>query len=124
MSEDLMASKNDGFYVEHLISASGTNANAVQAGNTQVFGWSICNTNASARYVKIYDKATPPTVGTDIPVATIMIPGSTSGAVVNQMSPMGIRLFTGLAFAITGGIADTDATGITANDVALNIYYV
>lgn len=123
MAETLIPDQANGLSIAHLVSAATNNATFVKGGSTKIYSWSLYNTNAAARYVKIYDKASIAAPGTDIPVATLMIPGTTVGAGNNQSVEMGVALLKGFSFAITGGIADLDNTSVSANDVVMNIYY-
>lgn len=108
----------------HLVSAASTNATSLKASAGQVYMITAFNTNASIRYLKLFNKASAPTLGTDTPVAVFGIPGNTTGAGNNVPIPsVGLNFSTGIAFAITGGIADTDATAISANDVVISIGY-
>lgn len=104
----------------HLVSAASTNATNVKASSGQIYGWSIQNTSSSARYVKIFNKASSPTVGTDTPVLNLYIP-PTSGN--NFSNDTGIAFSTGIGFAITSGPTDTDSGAVAASDVLLNIFY-
>jgi hypothetical protein len=104
----------------HLVSAGSTNATNVKASAGQLYGWSIQNTSSSARYVKIFNKASSPTVGTDTPVLNLYIP-PTSGN--NFSSDTGIAFATGIGFAITSGPTDTDSGAVSASDVLLNLFY-
>jgi hypothetical protein len=75
------------------------------------------NSSSSAIvYLKIYDKATAPIVGTDTPILTVGI--STGSATIIGDAP--IKVTNGLAFALTEGIADSDATPVSANQVVVN----
>ena len=104
-----------------LISAATTNATSVSAtANTLLYGYYISNTNAAVRYVKFYNKASAPTVGTDVPVLVLAIPAS--GA-ANVSFPAGINFTTGLAFATTTGAADTDTAAVALNEVIVNLAY-
>jgi hypothetical protein len=104
-----------------LNSAASTNATSVSAtANTLLYGYYISNTNSSVRYVKFYNKASAPTVGTDTPVLVLAIPGS--GA-ANVSFPAGINFTTGLAFATTTGAADSDTAAVAANEVIVNLVY-
>lgn len=104
-----------------LISTASTNATSVTAtANTLLLGYYISNTNTSVRYVKFYNKASAPTVGTDTPVLVLAVPGS--GA-ANVSFPAGINFTTGLAFATTTGAADSDATGVALNEIIVNLVY-
>jgi hypothetical protein len=104
-----------------LTSAATTNATSVStSANTLLYGYYISNTNSSVRYVKFYNKASAPTVGTDTPVLVLAIPGT--GA-ANVSFPAGINFTTGLAFATTTGAADSDTGAVAANEVIVNLVY-
>lgn len=104
-----------------LISAATTNATNIKASAGTLYALSAFNNGASAAYLKIYNKATAPTVGTDTPVATIMIPAS--GGVVLSLNDIGMALGTGIGYAITGAMADADTTAVAAAQVAVNGLY-
>lgn len=105
------------------VSAASTNATSVKASKGKVYAIMAYNVNASVRYLKLYDKASAPTVGTDIPVLRFPIPGNTAGAGFNISIPTGIDFSLGIAYAITAGVADSDSTGVGANEVLVNIGY-
>jgi hypothetical protein len=46
-----------GLTISRTLSASSTNATSVKASAGQVYGWYVSNTNSSARYLKLYNKA-------------------------------------------------------------------
>jgi hypothetical protein len=105
-----------------LISAATTNATLVRAGVAKL-GYAVVGNNVgTTAFLKIYDKATAPTVGTDIPVATYMIPGSTTGG-SPQVIPLFFPINLGLGFAITGGAADSDTTAVALNQCTLVLTY-
>ena len=107
-----------------LISAASTNATSLKA-SAGVLGFIYAvNLNAAVRYLKLYNKASSPTVGTDTPVATLPIPASTTGA--GFMLPMGpgIAFATGIAYALTTGAADSDTGAVAANEQFLLFGYV
>lgn len=107
-----------------LISAASTNATSVKASVATLYGIQVYNTNAAARYLKLYNKASAPTVGTDTPVKVITIPGSTIGAGSNVSIPsVGVAFGTGLAFALTTGAADSDTGAVAANEIITNLDY-
>lgn len=102
-------------------SAATTNSTLVRAGAAQVFHIVATNVSASTRYLKIYDKATAPTVGTDVPILTFPIAASSFISIPSTLS--GIYFSLGLGFALTGAAADTDTTAIAANDVKVVFSY-
>lgn len=110
-----------GYTPGKLISAASTNATSVKASAGKL-GWlSLGNINAAARYFKLYNKASSPTVGTDTPILTLLIPGNTAGAGNNPSYPSeGIDFSTGIAFAITTGVADSDTGAVAANEITVN----
>ncbi len=112
-----------GLTTTKLISAASTNATSVKTSAGQVYNIQAFNTNASARFLKLYNKASSPTVGTDTPVNTFLVPGNATGSGIVVEVSNGIAFATGIAFAITGAIADSDTTAIGASDCVVNIQY-
>jgi hypothetical protein len=107
-----------------LISAASTNATSVVANAATIKFLTVSNINTAARYLKIYNKASAPTVGTDVPVFTFLIPGNASGAGSNiPLPPGGLYLGTGFAFALTTGVADNDTGAVAASDIVVNYSY-
>lgn len=105
-----------------LLSAATTNGNLIEAGAKSLLGIHINNTNAAARFVKLYNKATAPTVGTDTPVMTI--PVAATNGVVRLEFVQGVQFSLGLGIGITGAVTDADTTAVTANDTVVNIQYL
>ena len=103
-----------------LPSAAGTtNATLVQGNDATVLGVIGYNAAAANRFLKLYDKKTAPTVGTDTPRLTICLPATTAFAI-----PLDDYFGSGVGFAITTGVADADTGAATAADIlGLNIRY-
>lgn len=103
-------------------SANTTNATSGKASAGNLHQVSAYNTNAAVRYLKLYNKATAPTVGTDTPVLTIPLPPT---SIVNFSYPNGGFYFsTGIAYALTTGAADADTGAVGAADIlGLNLAY-
>ena len=117
------AATSGGWTPFHLISAASTNATVVKNAAGQIGSFNIGNTNAAIRFVKLYDKATTPSVGTDVPVKTLLIPGSTTGGGNAQNYPLGVLFSNGISIATTTGIADSDTAAVGLNDLCINIDY-
>ena len=101
----------------YLAAASANqDSTVIKASAGQVYGWQLFNTSAASRYVKVYDKVTAPT-SADTPIKRYFLP---AGGGVVIPAPSGVVFTNGLAFRITAGVADTDATAVTANDVIVN----
>lgn len=110
--------------VFRLLSAASTNATSLKASAGTIYLIYAVNLNAAVRYLKLYNKATSPTVGTDTPVATLPIPASATGAgFVLPIGP-GADFSTGIAYATTTGIADSDTGAVAANEIILFGVYV
>ena len=99
-----------------LSSLATTNATSVKASAGTLWSFVATNTNVAARYLKLYNKASSPVVGTDVPALTIQIP---AGGVPAQLDggSNGLRFPLGIAFAFTVMAADTDATAVAANEI-------
>ena len=102
-----------------LVSAATTNVTQVKTCGGLLKGWNILNTNAAARYVKLYDTMAPPTVGTDAPALTIQIPATSSD---NLSTPDGWKFDKGIYFATTTGVADSDTAAVGAGDLIIQIF--
>jgi hypothetical protein len=103
-----------------LSAAATTNATLVKGGNGTIRTIIGYNAAATARYLKLYDKVTAPTVGTDTPKWTIYLPPSTAFAFDLEH-----YFGQGIGFGLTTGSADNDTGALTAGDVlGLNIGYL
>ena len=108
--------------VTNVNSAATTNATLVKSTAGNLYALSVSNIGAAIRYVKLYNKATAPTVGTDIPVLTIAVP--IGGTLVLNWGAMGMRFATGIGLAITAGAADADVAAVVAAEVKVNVSYL
>lgn len=104
-----------------IASAATTNATSVKAAAGSVVGVYLTNTTAAFKYFRLFNKASAPTMGTDSPALIVGIPANTT---ICHQFPSGLYLSTGIAFAITGAVADLDATATAANDVVGGLLYV
>lgn len=105
----------------NVITAASTNAAVIKAGTGTLCEITIANVTASTIYVKLYNKTSAPTVGTDVPFLTIPVAASTTADM--QFGVVGKRLSTGIAIAVTGAIAATDTTAIAAG-AQINATYI
>lgn len=103
-----------------LISAATTNATSVKASAGLLCGYIFGNQNGAVRYLKLYNKASAPTVGTDVPKLTIPMPGGATGHV---SFPNPIEFDTGIALALTTGVADANAVAVAADEIVVNLLY-
>jgi hypothetical protein len=105
----------------HLISAATTNATSVKTSAGTVGSLVASNNGAAVAYLKLYNKASAPTVGTDTPVMTILLP--INGTVSVSTGAFGIRFSTGIAYAITAGMAVADIAAVAATQVSVGMFY-
>ncbi len=102
-------------------SAASNNLTSVKASAGKLMGYALHNNTASAKFFKLYNKASAPVVANDTPIATIIIPAN---GVVTYSNVLGKSMTTGIAYAITGAIGDTDNTNTAVDDVTGHIDYI
>lgn len=105
-----------GTTTSRIKSAASTNATNLKASAGVFLGYDLSNNTASDKYVKLYNKASSPTVGTDTPFYTILVPKN-GGRVADWSAGGGLVMGTGVSYAITGAITDADTTATAADDV-------
>lgn len=109
-----------GYLVARDVDLDEDTAANIKASAGQVYGWYIFNAASATRFVKLYDKATSPTVGTDAPKLTIPVP---AGGGTNVEFGNGIEFTNGIGWAATTGVADNDTGAPGANEVIANLLY-
>ncbi|CAB4155940.1 hypothetical protein UFOVP670_45 [uncultured Caudovirales phage] len=103
----------------HIVSAATTNATVVKNAAGRLLGWSLANTNAAWRYVKLHNQTTTPTAGTGV-VRTIAIPPNGVREIAIEG---GIAFTTGIALTTVTGAADADATAVGLNDIVGDLFF-
>lgn len=107
-----------------LNSAASTNGALIIAGTSNVSSFYATNEGATVAYVKLYNKATAPTVGTDVMEMIIPVPAAAAGVpgVANpNIGFHGFRFALGLGIAITGAAAFSDTTAVAAGQVKVKL---
>lgn len=100
--------------------AASVNATSAKASAGRLYSVNGYNAKASVVYIKFYDKATAPTVGTDVPVLTLACPASSAF----QFDLGGFVFLTGIGYGLTTDAADAGTTALLAADVlGLNVAY-
>lgn len=107
--------------VINVNTAASTNASSQKAAAGSLTEISVSNPTATAASVKFYNKATAPTVGTDVPILTITVPAG--GLVMQEFGVFGKRFTTGIAMAVTALPADSD-TGVAVAGVHVHGTYI
>jgi hypothetical protein len=107
-----------------LNSAATTNSTLVLTGTSGLQALWATNIGAGVAFVKLYNKATAPTVGTDVPEMIITVPAAVAGVPGTiEVTPgfNGYRFALGLGLAITGAVADADTTAVAAGQVKVKL---
>lgn len=96
----------------------------VKASAGQVFGIHLTNVGLSSGvdylYVKLYNKATAPTVGTDTPVMTIPVKADASRDIE---IPSGAAFASGIGIGCTTAAADADTGAPATNELIATVLY-
>lgn len=104
----------------YIISANSTNATVLKNGPGVLNGFYLANVNAADRWVKFYNKATTPTVGTDLPVLIFRLPRLGSGIIQPRdisFPPGGIEFSAGISYALTTGQGVADTGAVAAGEI-------
>lgn len=104
---------------QHVVSAATTNAVVVKNAAGRVVGWSLANTNAAFRYVKLHNQTTLPTAGAGV-VRTIALPPN---SVSNIHLDGGIAFTTGIGLTTVTGSADADTAAVGVGDIVGDLYF-
>ena len=105
-------------------SAATTNGALVLTGTSGLCALWASNIGATDAFVKLYNKATAPTVGTDVPEMIIPVRAAVAGLPgIAEISPgfNAYRFPLGLGIAITGAVADSDTTAVAAGQVKVKL---
>lgn len=103
----------------HYISVASTNDTLVLTGARAVGLITATNTNAAARFLKVYNKASAPT-SADTPIMTILLPPGQTVVVTPSNSA---RMSLGLGFRLTTGIAVADTGAVAASEHSVSFAY-
>jgi len=117
------AKLSSGLKVYKVTSLATTNAALIKPSTADLHSIIAIGLTSTVRYLKLYNKATTPIVGTDIPAITIPIPANTQGAGIVVPFSIGINFPLGIGITITAGSADNDTVAVAAGDVIINLTY-
>jgi hypothetical protein len=102
-------------------SAASNNATNMKSSPGKMFAVLGFNAKVTAVWVKFFNKASLPTVGTDLPFISFYCAGN---APFIFTFPNGIQFSTGVGYCIVTGAPELDNTAVLAADVLnLNILY-
>ncbi len=105
-----------------LSSTATTNITLVKSAGGRVYKIICRNTSATTRYLKLFNKATAPTLGSNTPTETFEILANSTFE--HDFGTLGRYYSSGIGFAITAAAADADATVVAAGDIVhLHVWY-
>lgn len=117
---EIIPKGNGGTSISYLTSAATTNGTVVKASAGKVYSIVATNTNASVRYLRLYNSATV-SVGSTTVAACFAIPGN-GGIVVPLANALAFS--TGICFSLTTGAADSNTSAVAADEIKTVIGYV
>lgn len=117
---NIQSAANGGATPSFVVAANSNNSTNLKGSAGTVYSIQTSNINASTAYfIKLYDKATAPTCGTDTPVAAYVIPPSNGGN--NVVTLVGKAFSLGIGYCIVTGIANNDNTSVPAATILANV---
>ena len=112
-----------GLSIYHAKALTTLNAASIKGSAGQVYHISVFNNGSTIAYLKLYNTATAPDVGSLSTVDVIMIPGNASGAGVEKEIANGVSYSSGIGIGLTQGMSDLDKTSATASAYIVTVYY-
>lgn len=116
-----LSGRTTGGLTLHSRIATGTDATNVKASAGQLFWAMVTNTNASARYIKFFNSASAPTLGSGTPVLRVLIPPNSSG--YQLRCEQGLAFSTGIGYTLSTTAPDSGAVAVAADEVIVNLGY-
>lgn len=105
------------------MSSADINAQVIKAAPGKVYGFQIFNNTASAKFVRLYDKASAPVPANDSALIRRRLIVPANGIVTFHVGPGLDGFAAGIAYLATGAAGDTDATALAVNDLVINVDY-
>lgn len=118
------AAATGGATASGAIAPNNTTGVNLKASAGSVYSIQLGGIGAAPAYLKLYNKATAPTCGTDTPVKRLIIPAASTAALgggSNVSFPAGVAFSLGIGYCVTTGITDADATAPAASTFLINI---
>ena len=106
--------------VKKIVAAASTNSTLVKGSPGVIYGYEFSNKAAYAVFVKFYNEATAPTVGTDTVMWTVMVP---AGERVAKVFDEPVECDAGIGVGVTKAISETDTTATVADDAHGAVFY-
>lgn len=108
-----------GTSMSRAVSAATDNPTLVKNSAGHIYSAFITNNGTTARYFKLYNKASAPS-SADTPIFSAMVP---AGAGIHPKFPLGLACSLGIGYRLVSGIADADNTAAAASECLINVEY-
>lgn len=118
----LSADTKNGFSSVRKVAANSNNSTLVSARNGRLISVTVCAGTAAVGYLKLYDKSTAPTCGTDTPILVVNTT-ATIGSCQHLLLGAGLAFRNGLGYCMVTGVADSDNTSVALNQMVATIGY-
>lgn len=103
-----------------ITTTASTNATLVKNIGVSLLELTVFNSTTATVYVRLYNKATAPVVGTDVPLMVVPVTASNLSSL--SFGAIGKRFALGLAMAVTAAAGNTDATVVAASALVSGTY--
>ena len=113
-----------GLSTRYLSCTASTNATVVKASPGKIFKIRAFNNGVVTAFLKLYNKATLPSVGSDTVFDKLQIIAGSSGAGFIDEIELGQEYDTGISFAVTANFADSDNTAVASGVISVTILYL
>jgi len=114
-----------GASMHHRVATATDNVNVKSSAGT-VYGVTIANELAAMMYLKLFNSASAPTLGSGTPVITLACAAgvtNTEGGTASYQFPKGLAFSSGIGFTLGLDEEDASASAVTADKVVINIQY-
>jgi hypothetical protein len=125
VTEEIQASR--GLQSAKVKSAATINATVLKAAPGAIFDIVLMNHDTTPHFLKLYDKASAPDPSADAALlkGTFRIGGTTAAEGTPAIHfKYGLQFETGIAYAITAAVTETDETATAADDITGLITFV
>jgi hypothetical protein len=116
----LVPQATGGLTLTHTVLAATTNATSTKASAGQLYHACVNNNTSYPIFLKLYNKASAPTVGTDTPVHVLE---AQADVPICMQTEEGFAFATGIAWAATKGITDADTTAVALSDGTVELAF-
>lgn len=112
--DDLQSTLYTGSMTEYVVKTLNNTGLLIKQGAVQLRGLTIVNPNTYDVWLKFYDKASAPTIGTDTTINKFQVPANGS-IIIDTTAQVKNKTILGLGVGITKNYLDTDVVAVATN---------